>query len=201
MLAQPNNRVFAAALLDSMTVHALLTVVTPGESHMGRGFAGDCLGPAPGQPKSGWPQVGNYGFTACARPGQGVLAPGVDPVCYVRSVDAIYDPTHEAACSGYPMPDLARQHYISTLLRTPVDAPPIKSEVEFQISWQNADAYRKELTTFIDRQQKAFEQTARKLGAPQARPKLLIEIWDQRSVKTPLPGIDAGPGVIFKPSW
>jgi hypothetical protein len=180
-----------------MTVHALLKVVTPGEAGMGRGIAGSCLGPGPGQPKSGWPQVGNYHFTACARAGQAMLAPGVDPVCYLRSVDAVYGPTNDGPCSGYPMRDLARQHYVSTMLRTPVDTPPIKSEVEFQISWQSADAYRKELSDFIERQQRAFEETARKLGAPQARPKLAIEIWDQRSVKIPLPDIDAGPGVIF----
>jgi len=66
-----------------------------------------------------------------------------------------------------------------------------------QISWQSADACRKELSGFIERQQRAFEETARKLGAPQSRPKLVIEIWDQRSVKTPLPDIDAGPGVSF----
>jgi hypothetical protein len=69
--------------------------------------------------------------------------------------------------------------------------------VEFQITWQSADAYRKELSDFIERQQGAFEETARKLGAPQARPKLAIEIWDQRPVKTPLPDIDGGPGVSF----
>jgi hypothetical protein len=197
MLVRGNNPTFAAAVLDSMTVHALLKVVTPGEPGMGRGIAGSCLGPAPGQPKSGWPQVGNYHFTACARPGQGVLVPGVDPVCYIRSVDAVYGPTSDSSCSGYPMRDLARQHYISTMLLAPVDTPPIKSEVEFQITWQSADAYRKELSDFIERQQGAFEETARKLGAPQARPKLAIEIWDQRPVKTPLPDIDGGPGVSF----
>jgi hypothetical protein len=197
MLVQANHPPFASELLDSMTVHALVTVVTPGEGRMGRGIAGSCLGPAPGQPKSGWPQVGNYHFTACARPGQGVLVPGVDPVCYIRSVDAVYGPTSDSSCSGYPMRDLARQHYISTMLLAPVDTPPIKSEVEFQITWQSADAYRKELSDFIERQQGAFEETARKLGAPQARPKLAIEIWDQRPVKTPLPDIDGGPGVSF----
>lgn len=197
MLVHANHLPFPAVLLDSMTVHALLKVVTPGEPGMGGGIAGDCLGPAPGQPKSGWPQVGSYHFTACVRPGQGVLVPGVDPVCYVRSVDGLYGPTRDAACSGYPMRDLARQHYISTLLRTPIDTPSIKSEVEFQISWQNEDAYRKELSGFIERQQRVFKETARKLGALQARPKLAIEIWDQRSVKTPLPDIDAGPGVSF----
>jgi hypothetical protein len=197
MLAQPNNRVFAAALLDSMTVHALVKVTTPGERPMGRGIAGDCMGPAPGQSKGGWPQVGNYHFTACSKAGQGVLAPGADPVCYIRSVDAVYGPTGDAGCSGYPMPNLARQHYISTLLRTPVDTPPIKSELEFEISWRDDDAYRKELSGFLEQQQRAFEETARRLGAPEARPKLAIEIWDQRSVKTPLPDIDAGPGVSF----
>lgn len=197
MLVHANHPPFASALLDSMTVHALLTVVTPGEGRMGRGTAGSCLGTFPGPPKAGWPQVGSYHFTACAKAGQATLAPGVDPVCYVRSVDAVYDPTNAGACSGYPMRDLARQRYISTMLLAPVDTPPIKSEVEFQITWQNEDAFRQQLSGFIERQQQAFEETARKLGAPQARPKLAIEIWDQRSAKTPLPEIDAGAGVSF----
>lgn len=83
------------------------------------------------------------------------------------------------------------------MLLAPVDTPPIKSEVEFQITWQSADAYRKELSDFIGQQQRAFEEAARRLGAPQARPKLVIEIWDQRPVKTSLPELDGGPGVSF----
>jgi hypothetical protein len=197
MLVKANHPPFASALLDSMTVHALVTVTTPGDSRMGRGIGGSCLGAGPGQPKSGWPQVGNYHFTACTNAGQAILAHGVDPVCYIRSVDAVYGPTNDGPCSGYPMRDLARQHYISTMLLAPVDAPPIKSEVEFEIRWQNDDTYRKELAAFIDRERKVFEEIAHKLGASEARPKLAIEIWDQRSAKTPLPEMDAGPGVSF----
>ena len=196
LLAARQGRGFAAAVLQTMTVHAVVYVQSPGGPGYGRGGSSCCGGGIPVQPKAGWPPAGSYTLAQCGTVGAVLLAGGTDPAYYVRSVNAFY-PSTTATCMCHPDPDVARQHYLNTLLSIPAENPLIRAEVSHSIQWQAPEAYQSELMGFVREQQNIFAAAARKLAAAgllageeiqSARPKLAIEIWDQRvSQETPLP--------------
>ncbi len=192
---------FAAALIESLTVHAEIMVTEP-DTGFGHGGSAMCCGGSPGpQPKSGWPPLGVYGFAGCGdrlQPGALVLAGGPDPTYYNRQADMSYQES-VSSCGCNPDRDLARQHYLTNLLYASPEQPPVRAHVSHTIVWQGPEAYRSELTTFIGEQQKVLEELAKRLGqqnllnesdARSLRPRLRITLWDQRaSPKPALPAI------------
>ena len=199
MLAGPQASAFGIAVFKSMTVRATAIVVGPQGQTMHRGgVAGDCLFvPAPRQPKTGWPEISGYVFAI----GMAVLAPGVDTVHFNRIVDATYAVVPDT-CVHFSHPDLVREHYLATVLNQPIQNPPIKHEVSTVIKWSGEEDYKRQLASFIADQQEIFADVAAKL-APRPgivvseRPRLIVEIWDQRSEKTPLPQIETSANVSF----
>jgi hypothetical protein len=201
LLAGPRALTFGVSVLESMTVRATVMVLEPEGQTMSHGIAGDCLGYAPGAAKTGWPEIGWYDFSIGANsPGEGLLAPGVDPVYFHRAVDTTY--TSATKCLYLPHPDLVREHYLATVLNRPASDPPIKHEVTKILFWSNEDQYRRDLAAFVVGQQKIFSDVAAQLAPPgraatSERPKFIVEIWDQRREETPLPEMEAGTGVTF----
>lgn len=181
---------FAAAVVEGLTVHALVTVREPNTGGgSGGGSACNGLG-GRAMPKAGWPPVGVYGFAGCGdhmQPGARVLAGGTDPAYYMRQVNASYQMDGSAGCCGVCRPDedLVRQHYLTTLLSASAESPPVRAHVAHTIVWQGADAYRAELEAFIAGQQQIFAEMARRLGLGDLRPALEVRIWDQRAAQQP----------------
>jgi hypothetical protein len=200
VLLQRRAEGFAAAVVEGMTVHALVTVTQPGAGGFGSGSASCCGGGLPTKSKAGWPPVGVYGFAGCGervQPGSTVLAPGTDPAYYHRHVDAGYQTASECGCNLDR--DLASQHYLTALLFASEDRPPVRAHVAHTIVWQGVQAYRSELEGFVGEQQGIFAELARRLGdggqlsaedVKTLRPALQIQIWDQRPGQQPaLPAI------------
>lgn len=193
---------FAAAVVQGMTVHALVTVTEP---HTGGGFGGGLLCCGLGgsaKPKAGWPPLGVYAFGGCGvdlQPGATVLAPGTDPAYYYRQVNASYhaDGVPPGCCR--PDEDLVRQHYLTALLSSSPDQPPVRAHVSHTIMWQGVEDYRGELTAWIAEQQRVFAELARRLGeqgllsgedVKALRPALQIHVWEQRPSSQPtLPAV------------
>jgi hypothetical protein len=185
---------FGATVLKSMTVRATIIVVGPeGQKFKRGGLFADCIGPERRKVKTGWPEIGWYDFSEHST-SDGPLAPGIDPVYFRRTVDATYAPAR--TCLFFPDAALVREHYLAAVLNRPIQDPPIKHELTTSIHWSNDDQYRRDLAGFVAGQQKIFADVAAKLGTSE-RPTLIVEAWDQRSEKTPLPEIEAGPGVSF----
>lgn len=198
---------FALAILERMTVNAVVMVTEPGG---GGGFGGSnfCCGGGATAPSVGWPPVGVYGFAGCgnqAPTGGILLAAGTDPVYYQRPVTTSYR-TADGACACHPDPDLVRQHYLTALLNDSAEEPPVRAHVTHTILWSGPDAYRGALLAFIDGQQQVFAKLARRLGdaellsateARTLRPKLEILLWDQRpSPAEPLPDVPPPAGNV-----
>ena len=190
---------FAAAVVRGLAVHAEVTVTEPGTGY-GQGGSSGCCGIAIRSSRAGWPAVGVYGFAACGdrlQPGAVVLAAGTDAAYYNRVVDNSYQTAHVCGCN--PDQDLVRQHYLTTLLNGAADQPPVRAHVSRGIVWQGGEAYVAEMRTFIEEQQRAFAEMARRMGAAglldtenakTLRPRLEIRILDRRgSQETPLPAI------------
>jgi hypothetical protein len=190
---------FAAAVLEGMTVHALVTVTEP---NSGGGFGGSNLCTGLGgaaQPKAGWPAVGIYAFGGCGdsvKPGAMMLAAGADPAYYYRQVNSSYQMDATRGCCGVCRPDkdLVRQHYLTALLAASADDPPVRAHISQTIAWQSVDAYRQELQAFIAGQEHVFTELARRLGSQELLsdeevkslvPTLEIRIWDQRASRGP----------------
>lgn len=196
LMAARQSRGFAAAVLQTMTVHAVVYVQAPGGPNYGGGRTSCCGGEVPLQPKAGWPPAGSHDLSQCGNAGAGLPAGGTDPAYYVRIVNAFY-PFTPANCTCGPNPDLARQHYLNTVLFLPAENPLIRAQVSHSIQWQAPQAYQSELLGYVREQQDIFAAAAQKLAAAgllageevqSARPKLGIETWDQRvSQETPLP--------------
>ena len=207
MLVDAHAPGFGVLVFKSMTVRATVMVVGPeGRSRSRGGVLGDCPSGLPDSPKRGWPEIGRYDFPrfplGARSPEAALLAPGIDPVYFLRTVDAMYTPTTRT-CRLSSLPDLVREHYLATILNRPMNDPPLKHEFTTVIQWSGEDEYRRAIVTLIEREQKIFEDIALKL-APRGgmvvseRPKFIVEIWDQRTEKTPLPQIHGAAGVIFE---
>jgi len=189
---------FAALLLTRMTVHAQIIVSDPFSSGgFGLGSCSSCGGSGGFPAKAGWPEIGVYSLSVKAQPDATLLAPGTDPVYYVRRVDASYaqfQGGHD--CSFDLDQDLLRERYLAALLRTPSSNPPIKAWTDAHITWENEPSYVAQLDSFILSQQGIFAAAAHRLvqanllteqEAAQARPNLVISIWDDRQHAAPLP--------------
>lgn len=189
---------FAAAVLEGMTLHAHVTVTTPGFGFGGGIGSASCGDGAPGGPKPGWPQVGSYAILNCGNqnvaPGDVVLADGADPAYYRRIVDGTYGSVLYSSCTCLVSRDAMREHYVSTLLHAPPDNPPLKAFIFRSITWQDEQAHASDLLGFIQQQQQkialVLEDLQRRelLTADQAkaaRPMLAVEIYDARSSKNP----------------
>jgi hypothetical protein len=201
LLLQRRAEGFAAAVIEGMTVHALVMVTDRGGGGgVGGGSLCCGLGSSP-KPKAGWPPLGVYAFGGCGerlQAGATVLAGGTDPAYYSRQVNASYTPDGGAGCCN-PDQDLVRQHYLTTLLFGSAEQPPVRAHVSHTIAWQGMDAYRGELAALIAEQQRVFAELARRLGklgllseeeAKTLRPRLEIRVWDQRAAPQPaLPAI------------
>ena len=195
---------FATAIVEGLTVHAVVTVTEP---NAGGGFWGGVLCCGLGgsaRAKAGWPPVGVYAFAGCGdrlQPGAVVLAGGTDPAYYYRQVNSSYQIDGASGCCGCCRPDqdLVRQHYLTTLLSASADEPPVRAHVSHTIMWKDVDGYRGELRDFIAQQQRVFAELARRLGerglvsgedAKTLRPKLKVRVLDQRPSRQPtLPAI------------
>jgi hypothetical protein len=125
LLANGHAPGFAAALLHGMTVHALVKI-RPGEEQPGTGEFRSC-GASIGQPRAGWPEVGNYGLVepwASFSNGVVLLAFGRDNSYYWRSVDAIYVP-RDQGCGDVDL-YILREHLLGVLLENPLDKPLLR---------------------------------------------------------------------------
>ena len=207
LLAERRAGGFAAAVVEGMTVHALVQV-TEGGSGGGAGGGLLCCGLAGlAMPRAGWPPLGAYAFGGCGdrvQPGATVLAVGTDPAYYHRQVNSSYHVNNPFPCACRPDQDLVRQHYLTTLLRNSADQPPVLAHVARTIEWQGPDAYLGELAAFIREQQDVFSELARRLAgqsllseeeAKTIRPRLQIRIWDLRTSHQPaLPTLANLPG-------
>ena len=186
---------FAATVVEGMTVHAEVMVTDPGAG-FGSGGSNVCCGAAPSAPSVGWPPVGVYAFAGGgdrAEPGATLLVAGTDPSYYHRQVNTAYIAT-DAACACHPDKDLVRQHYLTSLLYSPPEDPPVRANVTHTIIWQSVDAYTAELSAFVDDQQHVLTELARRLAehnllneadAQMHLPRLDIRIEDQRATQDP----------------
>jgi hypothetical protein len=94
---------------------------------------------------------------------------------------------------------LVRQHYLTALLSSSPDQPPVRAHVSHTIMWQGVEDYRGELTAWIAEQQRVFAELARRLGeqgllsgedVKALRPALQIHVWEQRPSSQPtLPAV------------
>jgi hypothetical protein len=201
LLLQRHAEGFAAAVVEGMTVHALVTVTASGS---GGGFGGSnlcCMGGGVSRPKLGWPPLGVYAFGGCGdrlQPGATVLAVGADPAYYYRRVNSSYQVDLATPCCD-PDQDLVRQHYLTKLLGDSTERPPVRAHISHSIAWQGPEAYLGELAAFIGEQQHSFPELARRLGernllseseVKTVRPKLQIRILDLRGSQQPaLPAV------------
>jgi hypothetical protein len=193
---------FAAAVVEAMTVHALVMVTEPGTGYGSGGSALCCGAGLPPKTKDGWPPLGVYAFGGCGdrlQPGATLLAEGTDPAYYHRQVNASYQVEGVLSCGCVPDRDLVRQHYLTTLLSDSTERPPVRAHVSHTIVWQGLDAYRSELVAFIGEQEHIFAELARRLGeqsllseveVKSARPTLQMRVSDQRATQEPaLPAV------------
>ena len=198
MLAQRRFPGFAAVVLDNLTVRARIRVTTSGTPDGAGGAGGSCA--SGGEGKAGWPVVGNYTF-AGHRTGAILLADGVDPVYYMRSVSGAYDRDRDRCCGpcthdGSEL-DMYREHYLASLLSAPIANPPLRVYFNRAIIWQGSASYLTYLHGVVSRQQQTFTEVTRKLvdaglmtpdEAAAVKPHLEITIVDDRDDKsTPLP--------------
>jgi hypothetical protein len=205
---------FAATVLDSLTVHATLAVLSP-NSGWGSGGGSLCCGLASrAQPKAGWPQVGNYSLFICkgSRIVHGtMLAPGPDPAWFQRTVDAQYTPIEDFQCGCRPDLESARQQYLTALLDASQENPPIYSYISQNLTFATAAGYKRDVMTFIKQQQQLFASLAERLQragliTPEERSsiglRLVIGVLDLRDDRTvDLPQIlDRPDGASFLPS-
>ena len=205
LLLQKQAEGFAAAVVEGMTVHALLMVTS---SNSGGGIGGSsfcCMGGGASRPKPGWPPLGVYEFGGCdgnLQPGAMVLAVGTDPAYYYRHVNTTYELSALASCCN-PDQDLVRQRYLTKLLVESPEQPLVRAHLSHSIEWQGPDAYLSELAAFIDEQQHSFAELTLRLGerkllseteAGTLRPTLQIHVLDLRGSEQPvLPGIGVLP--------
>jgi hypothetical protein len=199
---------FAAAVLRGMTVHALVKIRL-GVEQFGMGVGHGC-GARIVDPRSGWPEVGNYDLVA---PGEGfgngvvLLAFGRDPSYYGRSVDAYYL-DQDPGCEPVDF-DLLREHLLGDLLDTPEDKPLLRTRVSTDITWKDPQSYVGAVRGLIEEQEKLFGKVAKDLKicdlltqdeAAQARPTLVINLWDLRGPSPPpLPAVpDLPPNVTIR---
>jgi hypothetical protein len=189
---------FASSLLRGMTVHALVKI-RPGVEQLGVGSGGSC-GSSIVHRRPDWPEVGNYYLIP---PGAGlgdgaiVLAFGRDTSYYGRAVDAYYL-THGPGCELVDF-DLLREHLLGDLLDTPVEKPLVRSRFSSDITWKDSQSYIGAVRGIIDDQEALFRRVAKDLKscdlltldeAAQARPTLVINLWDLRGRSAPpLPAI------------
>lgn len=204
---------FAAAVVESLTVHATLAVISP-NSGWGSGGGWYC---GPGflpKPKASWPQVGNYFLFVCK--GSQIIdgtifAPGPDPAYFRRTVDARYSPIESFPYGCRPNLELARQHYLAALLDASQEDPPIYSYVSQSLTFQTGAGYKRDVMTFIKQQQQLFASLEERLQhagliTPEERSsislRLVIGVLDLRNDRTEdLPQIsDLPEGVSFLPS-
>ena len=196
---------FASALLRGMTVHALVKI-RPGVEQLGVGSGGSC-GSSIVHRRPGWPEVGNYYLIP---PGAGfgdgaiILAFGRDPSYYGRAVDAYYL-THGPGCELVDF-DLLREHLLADLLETPADQPLLKTRVSTEITWKDSPSYVGAVRGLIEEQERLFGRVAKGLKrcdlltpdeATQARPTLVINLWDLRGPSAPpLPAVPDVPSNV-----
>jgi hypothetical protein len=192
---------FAAAVVESMTVHAQVMVTEPGAGSGGSGSSLCCGGGISPQPRAGWPPLGVYAFTSCGdglQPGATVLAGGTDPAYYHRQVTANYQLGGASGCCN-PDKDVVRQHYLTTLLSDSAEKPPVRAHVSHTIVWQGPEAYLGELAAFIGEQEHLVAELTRRLHernllseaeVKTLRPRLQIRVWDYRASPQPeLPAV------------
>jgi hypothetical protein len=193
---------FAAAVVEAMTVHALVMVTEPGTGYGSGGSALCCGAGLPPKTKDGWPPLGVYAFGGCgdrSQPGETLLAEGTDPAYYHRQVSASYQVEGVLSCGCVPDRDLVRQHYLTKLLSDSAERPPVRAHVSHTIVWQGLDAYHSELAAFIGEQQHIFAELTRRLGeqsllseaqVQSTRPRLQVRVADQRATQEPaLPAV------------
>lgn len=167
LLIERHAEGFAAAVVESMTVHAQVMVTEPGTGFGGGGSSQCCGAGLPFEPRAGWPPLGVYAFAGCGdrlQPGAAVLAGGTDPAYFHRQVNASYQLDGISACGCNPDQDLVRQHYLATLLFDSAEQPPVRAHVSHTIVWRGPDAYSSELAAFIGDQQHVFAGLTRRLG-------------------------------------
>ena len=194
LLAMRRTPGFAAALLGSITVHAIVTVTDTDDGiGFGLGTGGSCVSGGFGV-KAGWPEVGDYFLSESPDLGDLVLAPGTDTAYYGRMVNASYASTRSSACDRQVPRDLARQQYLAQILDASQSDPPLRTDLRYHIAWSSEPPYISELEAIVLRQQEIFSVVAQNLQsaglitsdeAASSRPRLRITVWDQRREPNP----------------
>lgn len=195
---------FAARLLREISIHATVQVLSPGEDGVGHGCAGDCAGSLGESPRSDWPPVGSYRLSGHPESGSELLAPGENPVYFVRTVTRDYSRgSHPSSdCAGWDgqcvwLSDLSRD-LIGQLLGMKKDKFALWLNPGLSVTWSSEKAYVTAATAFVDKQEGILHQTEASLegrglltgaeaGAIQVP--FEVEILDVRSDKTPLPDL------------
>jgi hypothetical protein len=203
LLVERRAEGFPQAVVEGMTVHALVMVTEAGSGSRLGGGSMCCLGGGLPRLKNEWPPVGVYAFDSCGESlhsGAMVLAGGTDPAYYSRQVTATYQSAGGSGCGCNPDQDLVREHYLTEMLSDSSERPPVRAHVSHTIAWQDLNTYRSELVNFIGDQKHMFAELARRLGenglvsatdAKSIRPKLDIRVWDQRATRVPALTLDA----------
>jgi hypothetical protein len=210
MLMERHVSGFAAAVLNGLTLHADVQVVTIDTPRTGQVSGMSCGGGLEGKPT--WPAVGNY---ALAQKGSGatLLADGEDPVYYRRAVSGEYDRLRDKCCGLCAdetlLLDMYREHYLAQLLSARIGNPPIRTAFDESIVWKNGAAYTAHLREIVRREQQKLAAVAEKLKAANllnaedaaaVKMRLEITVVDERKDKTvPLPRVEnLGENVIVK---
>lgn len=204
LLASNSALGFAAAVLDSMTIHASVAVTMPGQKPNGQGVAGDKFGNIL-EPKPGWPEVGTYTLSRCPqtpREGAIVLASGIDTAYYHRHVDSKYDPDAKEDFCFILDRDTFREHLLDRLMNESADNPPLPAVVQVGITWRGSSNYLSRLNGLVAREQAEVHNVIWRLqcsgmlvsGESITGPHIEVRIWDQRPQGSPpLPLIPALP--------
>jgi hypothetical protein len=152
---------FAADLLASIKVRALVFAVTPGTGGGTGGSSGACGYGLPG-PHEDWPMTGQYALSTQKSDGAMLLVGGIDPIYATRRESTNYLGDF---CGSVVYLSMAnRQHLIAQMLGVSPDAIPWQTDVTTYIEFQSLAQFDDAVLTFVEEQQKMYRATAAALA-------------------------------------
>jgi hypothetical protein len=195
LLAETEAKGFAAHLFSEMTINLSIHVIDNSGAGMGGGLGSSigCGGGGYIVPED-FPPIGLYDLTDNAKRGHVVVAPGVRPVYYERTVAEPEKHQHISTGRSYYgwHKNEYIQEYFAVLLKTSVEGLQFTHKPSRWIEWKNSSHYKQMVAIFRSEIASGYNALKNRLierellsvaESESLTPKIVIQVFDSRGDK------------------